>query len=122
MEVSMKTFITILILFSGFTFILAQQDTSNVKDKNLKNQIQVQKDEMKQVQKSIGPKDNPVKNQKLKLKGKDVFIDKDGDGICDTRQSGMSFNKLRKRHGTQAGSGRHGGRQNGNNNSNGNGR
>ncbi|GAB4289221.1 MAG: hypothetical protein Kow0098_07040 [Ignavibacteriaceae bacterium] len=42
----------------------------------------------------------------------DVFIDKDGDGICDNRASGMSFNKMRKRmqgknqHGS--GSGNHG--------------
>lgn len=33
-------------------------------------------------------------------KKKDVFIDKDGDGICDTRQGGMSFNKMRKRSGS----------------------
>ncbi len=30
---------------------------------------------------------------------KDVFIDNDGDGICDKRARGMSFEKLRKRHG-----------------------
>ena len=28
---------------------------------------------------------------------KDIFIDKDGDGISDTRVGGMSLNKLRKR-------------------------
>ena len=51
-------------------------------------------------------------------RGKDVFIDKDGDGICDSRQSGMSFNKLRQRLGSgQKGpsKGRHG---NGNGNGN----
>ena len=31
-------------------------------------------------------------------KKKDVFIDKDGDGICDNRANGMSFEKFRKRY------------------------
>jgi len=39
--------------------------------------------------------DSTFKKQKRK---KDVFIDKDGDGICDNRANGMSFEKLRKRH------------------------
>ena len=53
----------------------------------------------------------------------DVFIDKDGDGICDSRQSGMSFNKMRKRSGTgKNGPGGPGGSGNGSNgNTNGNG-
>jgi hypothetical protein len=44
-------------------------------------------------------------------KKKDVFIDKDGDGICDDRVEGMSFQKMRKRkqHGKE-GKG-HGGRK-----------
>ncbi len=33
-----------------------------------------------------------------KNKKRDVFIDKDGDGICDKRVKGMSFEKFRKRH------------------------
>ena len=38
--------------------------------------------------------DSSVKQNKKK----DVFIDKDGDGICDNRANGMSFEKFRKRH------------------------
>ena len=48
---------------------------------------------------------------------KDVFIDKDGDGIADTRQGGMSLNKLRKR--TRAGGHGSGGSGNGNGSGNG---
>ncbi len=29
---------------------------------------------------------------------KDAFIDKDGDGICDQRVKGMSFEKAQRRH------------------------
>ena len=53
-----------------------------------------------------------------------MFIDKDGDGICDSRQSGMSFNKMRKRMGSgKKGPGQakgNGGNQNGNGSSGGN--
>lgn len=42
---------------------------------------------------------------------KDVFIDKDGDGICDQRVKGLLFEKLRKRHRAgQGGGGHEGGR------------
>lgn len=45
-----------------------------------------------------------------KKRGKDVFIDKDGDGIADTRAGGMSLDKIRKRiRAGQHGSGGHGG-------------
>lgn len=44
-------------------------------------------------------------------RGKDVFIDKDGDGICDQRVNGMGFEQHRKRlkGGKQGSSGGHGG-------------
>ncbi len=43
--------------------------------------------------------DSTLQHQKKK---KDVFIDKDGDGICDNRANGMSFEKFRKRYRTGA--------------------
>jgi hypothetical protein len=44
-------------------------------------------------------------------RNKDVFIDKDGDGICDQRVRGLLFEKLRKRHRAgQNGEGHNGGR------------
>ncbi len=44
-------------------------------------------------------------------RNKDVFIDKDGDGICDQRVKGLLFEKLRKRHRAgQSGGGHQGGR------------
>ena len=114
----MKLILIISVLFFGFINIQAQSDTSGTKDKEVKNKIQLQNNELDKVQKNIGPKDNPGANKKLK--GKDVFIDKDGDGICDTRQSGMSFHKLRKRQGKQGGDHGGGGNGNGGNNQNGN--
>jgi hypothetical protein len=49
---------------------------------------------------------------------KDAFIDKDGDGICDQRVKGMSFENARKRHmkrnqGGQEGNGNSSGNRNG---------
>ena len=115
----MKTIITIMTLFLCSAIVAAQQDSSGTKDKETKNQIRIQQNETEQFQKRIGPEEKPSENQKMKTRGKDVFIDKDGDGICDNRQGGMSFNKLRKRQGRQQGSG---GGHKGNGNFNGNGR
>ena len=76
---------------------------------------------MKKNQEQIGPKGNPQTDMKENRKKKDVFIDKDGDGICDSRQSGMSFNKMRKRQGSgQKGPGGPGGSGGSGNGSNGN--
>ena len=45
---------------------------------------------------------------------KDAFIDKDGDGICDQRVKGMSFEKAQRRHMQRNQNGRKGnGNQNG---------
>lgn len=75
-------------------------DSSQNRQRNQEqNQIKAQEQEKNKIQDQIGPKDNPQENAKVERKRKDVFIDKDGDGICDTRQSGMSFNKMRKRMG-----------------------
>jgi len=38
---------------------------------------------------------DPLIDKKMK---DDVFIDKDGDGICDFRTKGMSFEKLKRRN------------------------
>ena len=46
---------------------------------------------------------------------KDAFIDKDGDGICDQRVKGMSFEKAQRRHMKRNQGGKKGnGNQNGN--------
>lgn len=95
----MKTIIMLLVFSAGLMF--AQTDSTQIKRENQnKNQIKNQGQEKTQLQKQIGPKENPQAEVKQIRKKKDVFIDKDGDGICDTRQSGMSFNKMRKRIGT----------------------
>ena len=122
----MKTTITILLLFSGLVFAQTVSDSSG-KGRSMqeREQLQSQEREMKTAQEQIGPKENLSADGNSKRKQKDVFIDKDGDGICDTRQSGMSFNQMRKRMGSGQkgpGNGQHGnGSGNGNQNGNGKG-
>ncbi len=119
----MNTIITIVLLSAGLIYSQSISDSSQNKNQE-KERIQNQNQEMKQIQDQTGPKGNPQNEVKQNRKKKDVFIDKDGDGICDSRQSGMSFNKMRKRQGSgQKGPGGPGGSggSGGNGNMNGNG-
>jgi hypothetical protein len=117
----MKTIITIVVLSAGLIYGQTISDSTQIKNKSQdREQVQNQNSETNQFQKQIGPKGNPQNDVKQNRKKKDVFIDKDGDGICDSRQSGMSFNKMRKRLGSgkkgpggQGGSGNGGGKGNG---------
>lgn len=111
----MKKIITIVLLSAGLIYSQTISDSTQIRNKNQeKEKIQNQKPEMKQVQDQTGPKHDPQKEIKEVRKKKDVFIDKDGDGICDTRQGGMSFNKMRKRSGSgKNGPGGKGGNGNG---------
>ena len=118
----MKTIITIVLLSAGLIYSQTISDSTQTRKKNQeREQVQNQNPEMKKNQEQIGPKGNPQIDVKENRKKKDVFIDKDGDGICDSRQSGMSFNKMRKRIGSgkNGPGGRHGS-GNGGNNGNGN--
>ena len=127
----MKTIITIVFLSVGLLYSQTISDSSQIKNRNQeqeKVQIQNQDQKKNQNQNQIGPKENPQGEVKQDRKKKDVFIDKDGDGICDSRQSGMSFNKMRKRQGSgqkgpggPGGSGGNGNGGNGNTNGNGSG-
>jgi hypothetical protein len=112
----MKTIIAIALLSAGLIYSQTISDSTQIRSKNQeKEKIQNQKPEMKQVQDQTGPKQNPQTEMKENRKKKDIFIDKDGDGICDTRQGGMSFNKMRKRLGSgKNGPGGKGGSGNGN--------
>ncbi len=95
----MKTII-ILIVFSAGLMFAQTVDSSQIKKVNQEqNQIKNQEQGKNQLKNQIGPKENPQGKGHIERKRKDVFIDKDGDGICDSRQSGMSFNKMRKRMG-----------------------
>ena len=120
----MKTIIIIVLLSAGLIYSQTISDSTKTRKKNQeREQVQNQNPEMKKNQEQIGPKGNPQTDVKENRKKKDVFIDKDGDGICDSRQSGMSFNKMRKRSGNgKNGPGGPGGSGNGSNgNTNGNG-
>jgi len=112
----MKTIITIVLLSAGLIYSQTISDSTQLRNKNQeKEKIQKQNSEIKQIQDQTGPKQNSEGELKQNRKKKDVFIDKDGDGICDTRQGGMSFNKMRKRSGSgKNGPGGKGGSGNGN--------
>ncbi|OGU66130.1 MAG: hypothetical protein A2W30_08450 [Ignavibacteria bacterium RBG_16_36_9] len=105
----MKTILTILI-FGSFGIALASglQDSTQNQNKE-KEQLQVNE----QNQRKNQGEDTQIRDRNRiysgdqfhdkdgKKRGKDVFIDKDGDGIADTRAGGMSLEKIRKR--TRAG-------------------
>ncbi len=113
----MKTIITIVLLSAGLIYSQGISDSTQRKNQE-KERIQNpnQNKEMKQVQDQTGPKGSPQNEVKQNRKKIDVFIDKDGDGICDSRQSGMSFNKMKKRLGSgKKGPGGYGGSVNGGN-------
>ena len=111
-----------LLLYSGLILAQTVADSTQTSKRNQESeQFQNQKQEINRAQEQIGPKGNPNADENVTRKKKDVFIDKDGDGICDTRQSGMSFNKMRRRMGSgQQGPGK-GKSGNGNQIGNGNG-
>ena len=120
----MKTILTILIFGSfGLSFAHEMQDsTQNQKMEQEQKQIQEQNQQKNQGEETqIRDRNrlhsgNEIPNNTGKKRGKDVFIDKDGDGIADTRAGGMSLNKIRKRtrsgekgSGGQGGNGGNGG-------------
>jgi hypothetical protein len=101
-----KLILTILIIAGIFTFTgFSQNDSTRTQSKEVKKTQTTE-----QIMKSF---DKPGKK-------KDLFIDKDGDGICDNRAEGMSFQKMRKRkyhggEGSKGGQGGNGGRGQGGN-------
>ena len=119
----MKTIIITILLCAAVVYGQTISDSTQSKNKNQEQeQILKENQEKSKTQNQIGPNESPQSDVKENRKKKDVFIDKDGDGICDSRQSGMSFNKMRKRQGSgQKGPGGPGGSGNGNNGGSGNG-
>mgnify|MGYP001377334716 FL=1 len=124
----MKTIIIVIIFSSGLMFAQTADSLQIKKQNQEQNQVKAQGQQNDKLQNQIGPKGDPQTDVKENRKKKDVFIDKDGDGICDSRQSGMSFNKMRKRQGSgqkgpggPGGSGGNGNGGNGNTNGSGSG-
>jgi predicted esterase YcpF (UPF0227 family) len=94
----MKTIITIVLLSASLIYSQTISDSTQTKQRNQEREkVQTQNQEKSKIQNQIGSKEKAQTDVKQNRKRKDVFIDKDGDGICDSRQSGMSFNKMRKR-------------------------
>lgn len=92
----MKTLISAAILFFLFSASVMAQEADST---------QTRKKEIKKTEK----REN--KAVTARKRHKDVFIDKDGDGICDQRVKGLLFEKLRKRQRAgQSGGGHQGGR------------
>jgi hypothetical protein len=103
-------FISLVLITYQFSFAQNPGDSLDVQKGKELNKVEAQQDNSKK----IGDKDASSLNKgKRKM---DVFIDKDGDGICDQRASGMGFDKMRKRNRTgKQGSGNGGSQGNGNN-------
>jgi len=114
----MKFLIIISFILFAYRFSFAENpgDSLDVKKDKEINKVEAQQDNSKK----IGSKNiSPFNKGKRKI---DVFIDKDGDGICDQRASGMGFDKMRKRNRAgKQGDGKGGGQGNGNNGSGGKG-
>ncbi len=92
----MKTLISAAIFFILFSVSVFAQEADSTQSRKK----EIKKTEVREKETVTARKRN-----------KDVFIDKDGDGICDHRVKGMLFEKLRKRHRTgQKGEGHEGGR------------
>ena len=115
----MKTLLTILIFGSfGIVYASTLQDSTQNQNQEQK-QIQEQNQQKNQGNESQIRDRNrlhsgdPFSNKDGKKRGKDVFIDKDGDGIADTRAGGMSLEKIRKRTRAGQGSGGNGGKGSG---------
>lgn len=98
----MKTILTILIFGSFCTAFAAELQDSTQNQNREKEQIQSQEQNQQQNQNEDDKLRSRFQNEQQegkdgKKRGKDVFIDKDGDGIADTRVGGMSLEKIRKR-------------------------
>lgn len=124
----MKTIITLFIIGSlNFVFAFDQQDSSlnqNREQKQIqeKNQQKNHGDESQIRERNQLHNGDQFSGKNGSKRGKDVFIDKDGDGIADTRAGGMSLEKIRKRtKAGQQGSSGHGGNGNGSSGSGGKG-
>ncbi len=84
-----KKMLLILIFILSMSFVYAEGDDSTAaksKDK---------------FEKSITKKTDPSLKQRRGRR--DFFIDKDGDGICDNRAKGMSFERQRRKQGSNSG-------------------
>lgn len=113
----MKTLLTLVVVsFLSTAFAAELQDSTRNQNREKeqlqtqeKNQQQNQGDESQIRDRNKLQTGDPLQNKDGKKRGKDVFIDKDGDGIADTRAGGMSLNKIRKRTRSGQGSGGQGG-------------
>ncbi len=88
----MKTLISAAILFILFSVPVMAQESDSTQTRK------------KEVVKTEERQKEAVTERK---RNKDVFIDKDGDGICDQRVKGLLFEKLRKRHRAGQSGGQH---------------
>ena len=97
----MKTLIYTAIFAMTFSVsVLAQANDSTKVRKQKKETVKTEVQQKVQQQETVTSR----------KRNKDVFIDKDGDGICDQRVKGLLFEKLRKRHRAgQNGGGHNGG-------------
>lgn len=99
--------ILVVLMLAASPYVFAEGDSTKAKPKPDPKAKEMQKADPKQ---KISEKTDPTfKGQK---RMRDVFVDKDGDGICDNRANGLSFEKHRKRFMHQRkGKGQNGGKK-----------
>ncbi|MCJ7554225.1 MAG: hypothetical protein MUO34_10115 [Ignavibacteriaceae bacterium] len=85
----MKTLV-IIFLFASFSYANGYE----IPDTSINKNQEIQKEQIQDKEDSVDKADSGEKDRLSERKKKDVFIDKDGDGISDNRQGGMSFDKL----------------------------
>ncbi len=85
----MKTLV-IIFLFASFSYANGYE----IPDTSINKNQEIQKEQIQDKEDSVDQADSGEKDRLGERKKKDVFIDKDGDGISDNRQGGMSFDKL----------------------------
>ena len=84
--------IIIVLLLAASSYALAEGDSTKAQPKANPKTNELEKAGPKQ---AAADKTDPTFKGQRRMK--DVFIDKDGDGICDNRADGLSFEKHRKR-------------------------
>lgn len=95
----MKKISAILLIILSAGYLTAQvSDSTKQKEKvQVKVQLENKLSNKPENENQFSQSDQSLITDKSKRK-KDVFVDKDGDGINDNRVSGMSFSKIRKRY------------------------
>ncbi len=93
-------FFPIILISTGLAFSPPDSTNAGRNGQQVKEQARAQEKVhvQGQVQEKLNNRINMQNELKQNKRGKDVFIDKDGDGICDQRVKGMGFKRGQNGH------------------------